>query len=50
MAGYTNRGLGVSDVPLRFNCRGEVAVITLRRSVSGGMPRDGGDRLTSGTP
>ena len=50
MAGYTNRGLGVSDVPLRFNCRGEVAVITLRRSVSGGMPRDGGDRLTSVTP
>jgi len=31
MAGYTNRGLGVSDLPLRFNTRGEVVVITLRQ-------------------
>jgi uncharacterized protein len=31
MAGYTSRGLGVSDLPLRFNTRGEVVVITLRR-------------------
>ncbi len=30
MAGYTNRGLGVSVPLLRFNTRGEVAVITLR--------------------
>jgi len=34
MTGYTSRGLGVGDVPLRFNCRGEVSVITLRRSGS----------------
>jgi predicted MPP superfamily phosphohydrolase len=34
MIGYTSRGLGVGDVPLRFNCRGEVSVITLRRSVA----------------
>jgi len=34
MIGYTSRGLGVGDVPLRFNCRGEVSVITLRRSIS----------------
>jgi len=32
MIGYTNRGLGVGDVPLRFNCRGEMTVITLRRA------------------
>jgi len=31
MVGYTSRGLGVSDLPLRFNTRGEVVVITLRR-------------------
>ena|SRR5665213_1677877 len=33
MIGYTSRGLGVGDVPLRFNCRGEVSIITLRRSL-----------------
>jgi hypothetical protein len=33
MIGYTSCGLGVGDVPLRFNCRGEVTVITLRRSL-----------------
>jgi len=32
MVGYTSRGLGVSDLPLRFNTRGEVVVITLRRA------------------
>jgi len=32
MAGYTSSGIGVSGPPLRFNCRGEAAVITLRRS------------------
>jgi uncharacterized protein len=32
MTGYTNRGIGVSGPPLRFNCCGEAAVITLRRS------------------
>jgi uncharacterized protein len=31
MVGYTSRGLGVSDLPMRFNTRGEVVVITLRR-------------------
>lgn len=31
MIGYTNRGLGVAGLPLRFNTRGEAAVITLRR-------------------
>jgi uncharacterized protein len=30
MAGYTNSGVGVSNIPVRFNCPGEVAVITLR--------------------
>jgi uncharacterized protein len=31
MIGYTSCGLGVSGPPVRFNCRGEVALITLRR-------------------
>jgi predicted MPP superfamily phosphohydrolase len=34
MVGYTSHGLGVSDLPLRFNTRGEVVVITLRRSAA----------------
>jgi predicted MPP superfamily phosphohydrolase len=35
MVGYTSRGLGVGDVPLRFNSRGEISVITLRQAVGG---------------
>lgn len=31
MVGYTSRGLGVSGRPLRFNCPGEMTIITLRR-------------------
>lgn len=31
MTGYTSCGLGVSDLPVRFNTRGEIALITLRR-------------------
>lgn len=31
MTGYTSRGAGVSGVPARFNCRGEVTLLTLRR-------------------
>ena len=31
MIGYTTAGVGVSVVPVRFNTRGEVALITLRR-------------------
>ena len=31
MIGYTTSGVGVSRPPVRFNCRGEVAFITLRR-------------------
>lgn len=34
MTGYTSCGLGVSDLPLRFNTRGEVTLITLRRSAA----------------
>jgi len=30
MRGYTSRGVGASGVPLRFNCPGEVTLITLR--------------------
>jgi predicted MPP superfamily phosphohydrolase len=32
MVGYTSTGLGVSGIPVRFNSRGEVALITLRRT------------------
>lgn len=32
MVGYTTTGVGVSVVPVRFNTRGEVASITLRRA------------------
>jgi len=31
MSGYTSRGAGVSGVPLRFNCPGEISLITLRK-------------------
>jgi predicted MPP superfamily phosphohydrolase len=30
MQGYTNRGVGASGVPLRFNCPGEITLITIR--------------------
>ena len=32
MLGYTSAGAGVSGVPVRFNSKGEVTVITLRKS------------------
>ncbi len=31
MQGYTSSGVGVSALPVRFNCPGEVVLITLRR-------------------
>ncbi|MGV1099668.1 CDP-archaeol synthase [Thiovibrio sp. JS02] len=31
MQGYTSRGVGASGAPLRFNCPGEITVLTLRR-------------------
>jgi len=33
MAGYTSRGTGASGVPLRFNCPGEISLITLKRGI-----------------
>lgn len=33
MLGYTSRGCGVSGVPLRFNCPGEITVFTLRKQL-----------------
>jgi len=30
MTGYTSRGVGASSIPLRFNCPGEIALLTLR--------------------
>lgn len=32
MTGYTSAGVGASSVPLRFNCPGEITLITLRRT------------------
>lgn len=34
MQGYTSRGVGVSGVPLRFNCPGEITLITLKRQAA----------------
>ncbi len=31
MTGYTSRGAGTSGIPLRFNCPGEICLLTLRR-------------------
>lgn len=31
MIGYTNRGCGVSGIPIRFNCSPEIALITLKQ-------------------
>ena len=31
MQGYTSRGVGPSSIPVRFNCPGEVSLITLRK-------------------
>lgn len=35
MTGYTSHGVGVSGLPVRFNSRGELALITLRRATAG---------------
>ncbi|MCC7016135.1 MAG: metallophosphoesterase [Rhodospirillales bacterium] len=34
MAGYTSRGVGAGNVPLRFNCPGEIAVLRLTRAAT----------------
>ena len=34
MQGYTSTGIGVSALPVRYNNRGEVALITLRRATA----------------
>ena len=34
MQGFTSRGVGASGAPLRFNCPGEIAVLTLRATPS----------------
>lgn len=34
MTGYTSRGAGVSGLPVRFNCRGEITVFTLRKKAA----------------
>ena len=39
MAGYTSTGVGVSGLPVRYNSRGEVALITLRKARPRGAGR-----------
>jgi len=34
MQGYTSSGVGTSGIPVRFGCRGEVVLITLKKSSS----------------
>ena len=31
MVGYTSRGIGVGNIPMRFNCRGEIVLVRLMR-------------------
>lgn len=33
MLGYTSRGLAPSSIPVRFNCPGEITIITLKRKI-----------------
>lgn len=40
MTGYTSRGAGSSGVPLRFNCPGEISLITLRGGVASVVARE----------
>lgn len=39
MQGYTSRGLAPSSIPVRFNCPGEITVITLKKRT--GKPAEG---------
>ena len=41
MQGYTSPGAGVSLVPIRFNTRGEVTLITLKRRQTGDLAPEG---------
>ncbi len=36
MPGYTSRGAGASGVPVRYNCPGEISLLTLRRGTRTG--------------
>lgn len=38
MQGYTSRGVGASGTPLRFNCPGEILLLTLRRASPQALP------------
>lgn len=37
MIGYTSRGIGASVIPLRWNCQGEVVLVTLRHGPQAGQ-------------
>jgi uncharacterized protein len=39
MQGYTSRGVGPSSIPVRFNCPGEISLITLRKNIGGAFSK-----------
>jgi uncharacterized protein len=42
MQGYTSRGVGPSSIPVRFNCPGEISLITLRKKTEQGFSEPAG--------
>lgn len=50
MQGYTSRGAGASGVPVRFNCRGEMPVLTLRSQGAAGATAPGPARARLDSP
>jgi predicted MPP superfamily phosphohydrolase len=50
MTGYTSTGVGASLLPVRFNTRGEVVHITLRRRASRDPAREGREPSAPWTP
>jgi hypothetical protein len=49
MQGYTSNGVGVSGVPVRFNCPGEIVILTLRCGPQKDMGRKGDGKQETGS-